>query len=72
MAKATPSSLRAFGSSARAASSRSNSGGIVAPHISVMRLIWLKFVTGMIPGMIGTVMPAARASSTKLKYSSLS
>ena len=44
----------------------------MASHISVIVLICLKFVTGMIPGTIGTVIPAARASLTKSKYSSLS
>ncbi len=48
-------------------SSRSSSAGIVAPHISVKRLIWPKLVIGMMPGMIGTSMPAARAPSTKSK-----
>ena len=33
----------------------------------VKRLIWSAFVIGMIPGMIGTSIPAARASSTKSK-----
>ena len=38
----------------------------------VIVLICLTSVIGMIPGMIGTSIPAARASSTKRKYSSLS
>ncbi len=38
----------------------------------VIVLICLRLVIGMIPGMIGTSIPAARASSTKRKYSSLS
>ena len=35
-------------------------------------LIWPTLVTGMIPGMIGASIPAARASSTNRKYISLS
>ena len=41
--------------------------GIDAPQRWVKRLICSAFVIGIIPGMIGTSMPAARASSTKSK-----
>ena len=44
----------------------------MAPHRPVIVLICLTSVIGMIPGRMGTSMPTARASSTKLKYSSLS
>ena len=40
---------------------------MVASQSSVMRAICLKDVIGMIPGMIGTSMPAARAAGTKSK-----
>ena len=43
-----------------------------APHKSVKRLIWPTSVIGMMPGMIGTSIPTARASSTNRKYASLS
>src|SRR5215207_6738852 len=46
--------------------------GSEAPQIWVKRLIWSTLVTGMIPGTIGTSMPAARASSTNSKYRRLS
>ena len=38
----------------------------------VIVLICFTSVIGMIPGMIGTSIPPARASSTNRKYSSLS
>ena len=58
---------RASGSSARASSSRRSPSGIVEPHIAVIRLIWATFVIGMMPGMIGTSIPIARARRTKSK-----
>ena len=50
-----------------ASSCSCSAGGIVAPHMLVKRLICSKFVIGMMPGMIGTSMPLARARSTKRK-----
>ena len=41
--------------------------GISDLHSSVIRLILRTLVTGMIPGMIGTVTPASRARATKSK-----
>ena len=41
--------------------------GRVAPHIRVIRLTCSKFVTGMMPGTMGTLMPTRRARSTKSK-----
>ena len=40
---------------------------IRAPHIFVNRTIWLKFVIGMIPGMMGTRTPLSRIFFTKIK-----
>ena len=45
---------------------------MVAPHISVMRLICCTFSMGMRPGTMGCSMPMARHRSTKLKKSLLS
>ena len=40
-------------------------GGMHAPHIAVKRSTCSTLVKGMIPGTIGTAIPAARARSTK-------
>ncbi len=64
--------MTASGSFLRASSASSRGAGIVAPHIDVKRFICSAFVIGMMPGTIGTSIPAARASSTKRKYASLS
>ena len=42
----------------RPPAARSRRGGIVAPHMLVKRLICSTFVIGMMPGTIGTSMPA--------------
>ena len=41
--------------------------GIAEPHISAIRSTCPTCVIGMMPGMIGTLMPAARARATKSK-----
>ena len=38
-----------------------------APHSAVMRWMFAALTTGMMPGTIGSSMPAARARSTKAK-----
>ena len=49
-------------------SSRARSAsGMRAPHIAVKRSICARLVIGMMPGMIGTRMPRARARSTNAK-----
>ena len=52
---------------ARRAARGASAGGIEAPHIAAIRSTWPTWVIGMIPGMIGTVIPAARARSRKSK-----
>ena len=44
---------------------RAAAAGMLGPHMPVIVLIWPRSVIGMMPGRIGTSMPAARASSTK-------
>ena len=39
--------------------------GTLAPHMALNFAAWAKFVTGMMPGTIGAVMPAARQRSRK-------
>ena len=41
--------------------------GTCAPHIAVKRCTCSTLVIGMMPGMIGTSIPAARARPTKSK-----
>jgi hypothetical protein len=44
--------------------------GISAPHASEKRASFVKLPIGMMPGTIGTVMPAAAQASTKCQYAS--
>ena len=46
--------------------------GISTRSLAMKPWSWLTLVIGMIPGMIGTVTPAARAAATKSKYAWLS
>ena len=46
-------------------------GGSFAPQSEVIRWICARFVTGKMPGTIGTRMPSARRRSRKRKKSSL-
>ena len=41
--------------------------GISAPQPSENRISWVKLVMGMMPGVMGIVMPRRRQSSTNLK-----
>ena len=44
---------------------RTSFGGSEAPHIDVKRWICFRDRTGMMPGTIGTAIPAERQRSTK-------
>ena len=72
MDHATPSSSTAWGLSRRLSKAAISGTGISACSLAMKPWSWLTLVIGMIPGMIGTVTPAARAAATKSKYARLS
>ena len=55
----------AAASASQASRSLTNRLGNLAPHIEVIRLICARFVTGKMPGTIGTRMPNALAAIAK-------
>ena len=59
-----PIAMTTEGSSWNFVSRLWRSPGIRAPHILVKRSICATLVIGMMPGTMGTVIPAARARST--------
>jgi hypothetical protein len=63
---------RVSGSSSVPSNSRAIQPGTLAPHISENFTAWEKLETGMIPGTIGAVMPAARHRSRKRRNTSAS
>ena len=54
---------RRSGSSSVPSNIRASQSGTLAPHMAENRTIWVKFDTGMMPGTIGAVIPAARHRS---------
>ena len=57
---AMPAARTATGSPSCAATRSTTSAGTSRPESSAIRLIWLRFVIGMMPGRIGMSTPAAR------------
>ncbi len=67
VAHSTPTSRVSASSCSTPESFARSSPGILAPESEVMRRMLAAFRMGMIPGMIGTAMPRARARSTNRK-----